>query len=85
MTGKKENAFVGYEYKEIVVPSEQASMRIDCYECFGWELDKNIASVQGRGYTTIVSCWRFRGLSDGFCPISFIRESPKRIPESYSR
>lgn len=53
MNEKTETSFIGYEYKEITVPSEQASMRMDCYECFGWEIDENIASVQGRGYTTV--------------------------------
>lgn len=50
---REELPFVGYEYKEITVPSQQASMHIDCYECFGWELDENIASIQGHSYTTI--------------------------------
>lgn len=36
MTEKKEISFVEYEYKEITVPGKQASMQIDCYECFGW-------------------------------------------------
>lgn len=53
MTEKKEASFIGYEYKEITVPSEQASMYLDGYECFGWEPDANIASVQGHSYTTI--------------------------------
>lgn len=29
-------AFVGYEYKEITVPSDQVFMYLDCYENFGW-------------------------------------------------
>ncbi|MGM9614457.1 MAG: hypothetical protein ACI3W7_02860 [Oscillospiraceae bacterium] len=49
---REETPFVGYEYKELTVPGEQASMHIDCYECFGWELDENIAAVHG-GHTTI--------------------------------
>lgn len=53
MTGKKESAFVGYEYKEIVVPNAQASMQIDCYECFGWELDENMNPAQSHGDITI--------------------------------
>lgn len=29
-------AFVGYEYKEVTVPSDQVCMYLDCYENFGW-------------------------------------------------
>ncbi len=35
--------FIGYEYKEIVVESSQASFLLDGYECFGWELDEKLA------------------------------------------
>lgn len=40
--GKSENPFIGYEYMQINVPDEQSSMYMDCYENFGWELDKKI-------------------------------------------
>ena len=50
---REETPFVGYDYKEITVPGEQASMHMDCYECFGWEPDDNIAPVQGRSHITI--------------------------------
>lgn len=53
MEQKKERPFIGYEYKEIIVPSEQASMYLDCYETFGWELDENIHMTNGHGTTTI--------------------------------
>ena len=53
MTEKKEPAFIGYEYKEVTVPSDQASMYLDSYECFGWEPDGNVVSVQGHSCTTI--------------------------------
>lgn len=36
--------FVGYEYKEIISDKEKMSFMIDCYECFGWELDNNYTS-----------------------------------------
>lgn len=36
--------FVGYEYKEIISDKEKMSFMIDCYECFGWELDNNYVS-----------------------------------------
>lgn len=39
---RKEKQFVLYEYKEIVVPAEQVSMYLDCYENFGWIADENI-------------------------------------------
>ena len=50
---REETPFVGYDYKEITVPSEQASMHMDCYECFGWEPDDNIAPIQGRSHITV--------------------------------
>lgn len=49
MERKKENPFVGYEYKEVAVPGEQASMYLDCYENFGWEPDGSMAPVRGPG------------------------------------
>ncbi|MDE7445633.1 MAG: hypothetical protein K2N15_08055 [Lachnospiraceae bacterium] len=42
-TGRQRKNFVGYEYKEIVAESTQVSFLLDGYECFGWELDENIA------------------------------------------
>lgn len=33
--------YVGYEYKEKIVPSEKASLYMDSYGCFGWEIDPN--------------------------------------------
>lgn len=47
MTGgrRQESAsYVGYEYREISVPREYASLCLDSYPCFGWEEDPN----QGR-------------------------------------
>lgn len=35
--------FIGYEYKEIISEKEKLSFMIDCYECFGWEMDDNYA------------------------------------------
>lgn len=45
MEQKKQTPFIGYEYKEITVPSEQASMFLDCYAAFGWEPDDNIPAA----------------------------------------
>lgn len=42
---KKQTPFIGYEYKEITISSEQASMFLDCYEAFGWEPDENIPAA----------------------------------------
>ncbi|MGN0484418.1 MAG: hypothetical protein ACI4HI_12795 [Lachnospiraceae bacterium] len=39
MQGEKE--FIGYEYKEIIVPEEQVAMYLDCYENFGWIPEEN--------------------------------------------
>lgn len=36
-------SFIGYEYKEIIAESSQASFLLDGYECFGWELDEKSA------------------------------------------
>lgn len=33
--------FTSYEYKEITVHSEKASLYLDCYESFGWRQDEN--------------------------------------------
>lgn len=32
--------FTGYEYKEITAQGETAAMYLDCYQSFGWVLDK---------------------------------------------
>lgn len=53
MSDVKKSPFVGYEYKEIVVTSEQASMYMDCYETFGWEIDENVSVASGVNLTTI--------------------------------
>lgn len=39
---KKSVNFVGYEYKEIVAESSQASFLLDGYENFGWEPDEKV-------------------------------------------
>lgn len=35
----KKQDFVGYEYKSVVAPHGLASLYIDCYPCFGWEIE----------------------------------------------
>lgn len=45
MEQEKKSPYVGYEYKEVTVKSDQASLYIDCYENFGWEPDENIPAA----------------------------------------
>ncbi len=53
MEDKKKHLFRGYEYKEIQTSGEQASMYVDCYENFGWELDDNFMPEERLGVTKI--------------------------------
>lgn len=53
MDEKKRTPFVGYDYKEVTVPSEQASLYKDCYESFGWEIDESSSTQQHIGLTRI--------------------------------
>ena len=39
--------YIGYEYKEKIVPAELASLYMDSYPCFGWEIDPNSACYHG--------------------------------------
>lgn len=39
---KQKKNFVSYEYKEVVTESSRASLLIDGYENFGWELDEHL-------------------------------------------
>lgn len=41
MSETSKSSFVGYEYKEILVPGEQVSMYVDCYEAFGWKTEES--------------------------------------------
>ena len=45
--------FVGYEYKEIIAPTDRISLYIDCYESFGWRMDENMPAVKGKHQTTV--------------------------------
>ena len=53
MREKRETPFIGYDYKEMTVPNEQASMYLDCYENFGWEPDENNVTAKAHGGITI--------------------------------
>ena len=41
--------YTGYEYREISVPQEYASLCLDSYPCFGWEPDRNHELQAERG------------------------------------
>lgn len=46
--------FVGYEYREVLVPKYLASLCADSYPCFGWEEDSNPAQGQHKsGYVNL--------------------------------
>lgn len=49
---KKQNGFVGYEYKEIAADGSMASFLLDGYENFGWKLDENF-TPESRGQKSI--------------------------------
>lgn len=53
MDQKKGTPFIGYEYKQISVPSSQVSMYLDCYEAFGWETEDSIFPVRESGMVTL--------------------------------
>lgn len=36
---KEQKNFIGYEYKEIIAEGSRASLLLDGYESFGWEID----------------------------------------------
>ena len=45
--------FTAYEYKEITVHSDQASLYLDCYESFGWQQDENFPPQEAGGKITL--------------------------------
>ena len=45
--------FTAYEYKEITVRSDQASLYLDCYESFGWQQDENFPPQEAGGKITL--------------------------------
>ena len=51
---KTSRDFVGYEYKELSVPSEQFSLYLDCYENFGWAADENSPPRDQHGMITVM-------------------------------
>lgn len=45
--------FVSYDYKEISVSSDRASLILDGYENFGWQTDDSIPAVKAMGKVTL--------------------------------
>ena len=45
--------FTAYEYKEITVRSDKASLYLDCYESFGWHQDENFPMQEMKDAVTI--------------------------------
>lgn len=45
--------YIGYEYKEVTVRSEEASFYLDSYENFGWQKDEHLAAAHGPHLTTL--------------------------------
>lgn len=41
----RENSFIGYEYQDVTVKRSMASMIVDGYENFGWEVDSTGETV----------------------------------------
>ncbi|WP_455718441.1 hypothetical protein [Anaerosporobacter sp.] len=51
--------YIGYEYKEKIVPKSMVSMYLDSYPCFGWEEDLNRTYHGENGYSGHIAL-RFR-------------------------
>ncbi|MGN0326902.1 MAG: hypothetical protein ACI4DW_11360 [Lachnospiraceae bacterium] len=50
---QERKSFVGYEYKEITVSTNQASMYLDCYENFGWTVEEEVSDVRNPHHVII--------------------------------
>ena len=46
-------SFTSYEYKEITVRSDKASLYLDCYESFGWQTDENFPPQEVKDRVTL--------------------------------
>lgn len=53
MENNRSKNFTAYEYKEITVDMEQASLYMDAYENFGWETDEKLRSSPALGKVTL--------------------------------
>ena len=45
MSDAKKSNFIGYEYKEIIAEGSRASLLLDGYESFGWEIDERLSEA----------------------------------------
>ena len=62
---KEKRNYVGYEYKEVIVDGQLASLLMDGYENFGWEVsdclpDSGVAGKPGSGQKTVIRLRRDR-------------------------
>lgn len=53
MSEPLQNSFTGYEYKEVTVEHENASLYLDSYESFGWQQDENFPPKENGGKVTL--------------------------------
>lgn len=53
MNGSEKRDYISYDYKEVTVRSEKASLYLDCYENFGWSVDENFPAAHGSRLTTL--------------------------------
>lgn len=53
MNEQPQSSFTAYEYKEVTVEHENASLYLDCYESFGWQQDENFPPKETGGKVTL--------------------------------
>lgn len=53
MREQMQNNFTAYEYKEVTVEQERASLYLDGYESFGWQQDANFPPRESGGKVTL--------------------------------
>ena len=53
MNEPTQNSFTAYEYKEVTVSRDKASLYLDCYESFGWQQDENFPPKESGGRVTL--------------------------------
>ncbi|HJB07402.1 MAG TPA: hypothetical protein H9716_05985 [Candidatus Enterocloster faecavium] len=46
-----DSRYIGFEYREVMVPKEFVSLYMDSYPCFGWEADPNRTMMPENGLT----------------------------------
>ena len=53
MRESEKRDYIGYEYKEVTVRSEETSFYLDSYENFGWSEDEHLIAARGSHLTTL--------------------------------